>query len=410
MIDDILNQTTRALLQLTLIPGLGPKRLFTLLDTHTDPRAILDATASSLRQMLSVGRGTADRIVRGRQESLEALQREIELINQYDTNLVSILDDEYPKLLRMINDPPCILYVQGDLQWCKTGPSVAIVGSRRCSAYGRDQAGRLSAGLAQAGLTIVSGGARGIDSEAHRGALRVNGQTIAVLGSGLANVYPPENDELFAEIAEHEGAVVSELAMATEPIAKNFPRRNRIISGLSLGTLVIEASERSGALITARLACEDHNRTLMILPGRVDSPTSAGCLRILRQGWGELVRDVADILETLDAGGVNFLLDATIPQIGETNSTSSLFDKKRTTADTTKTNQKQAEERSLTLAGLTESQRKIYEALDGEPVELDELSARTGLDISRLQADVTMLQIRGLIARKTTAGISLSRG
>jgi len=409
MIDDHLDSKTRALLQLTLIPGLGPKRLFTLLKTFTEPRSILDATASSLRQVHGIGRDTADQIVSGRQKSLESLQREIELINQYDAKLISILDDEYPKLLRMIDDPPCILYVQGNLQLCIREPSVAIVGSRRCSAYGRDQAGRLSAGLAQAGLTIVSGGARGIDSEAHRGALRVNGKTIAVLGSGLAKVYPPENEDLFTEIAEHEGAVVSELAMETGPTAKNFPRRNRIISGLSLGTLVIEASERSGALITARLACEDHNRTLMILPGRVDSPTSTGCLRILRQGWGELVRDVADILEALDAGGVNFLLDATIPQLGETSSTSSLFDNKITAADTT-TKQKQTAEHPLTLAGLTESQRKIYEALDGEPVELDELSARTGLDISRLQADVTMLQIRGLIARKTTAGISLSRG
>src|SRR5206468_5022558 len=206
-------------------------------------------------------------------------------------------DEVYPVLLRSIPDPPAVLYVKGTLE-PRDLNGFALVGSRRCSYYGREQAERFAALLAGAGFTVISGGARGVDSAAHRGAMQhPHGRTIAVLGCGVDTVYPPENKSLFDDIAKR-GAVISEYPLGTPPLAENFPRRNRIVSGLSRGVLVIEADIRSGALITARQACDDHQRPVLTLPGRVDNAMSAGPHKLIRDG-AALVTCLEDILDGL---------------------------------------------------------------------------------------------------------------
>jgi DNA processing protein len=231
-------------------------------------------------------------------------------------------------------------------------------------------------------LCIISGGARGIDGAAHRSALRVGGRTIAVIGSGLADPYPHDHKELFDQIAEPDpgaghGAVVSEFPMLTPPNAQNFPRRNRIISGLSLGVLVVEAALRSGALITARLAVEEHHRELMAVPGRVDSQASAGCHKIIREGWATLVTSPADVLDALGEAGQ--MLKAGMRQ-------ESPEDR----------GEYPPQPKEL---GLNEPQQKIIEALQG-PSSLDQLVAWTGLPVQKVQAELTMLEVRGAVRRQ----------
>jgi len=223
--------------------------------------------------------------------------------------MILLDDDKFPALLRVAPDPPAALFVRGALT-AEPEPAVAIVGSRRATPYGRLQAGRIAAELAARGIVVVSGGARGIDAEAHRGALRGGGRTIAVLAAGLEHPYPPEHASLFDAIVEAGGAVVTEQLAGVPPRAEFFPRRNRIVAGLSLATVVIEAAQRSGALVTARIAVEDLSREVGCLPGRVDSAASEGCHRAIREGWARLVTSadeiVAMLLEarTLAAGAI----------------------------------------------------------------------------------------------------------
>jgi DNA processing protein len=207
----------------------------------------------------------------------------------------------YPILLAASADPPALLSVRGTLD-ASPEATVAIVGSRRATTYGRLAAGRIAAQLAERGVVIVSGGARGIDAEAHRGALRAGGRTIAVMATGLGHAYPPEHRGLYDEIVSAEGAVLTEQTHAIEARPELFPRRNRIVAGLSIVTVVIEAASRSGALLTARLAVEDDGRDVGCLPGPVDQPQSEGCHRAIREGWAHLVTGADDIIALLDAG------------------------------------------------------------------------------------------------------------
>ena len=294
-------------------------------------------------------------------------------------------DIDYPPLLATIPDPPFAVWVRGELE---EGDqlAVAMVGSRRCTAYGRDQAGRLGALLAQSGLAIVSGGARGIDAEAHRAALRVGGRTVAVCGCGLSEVYPPEHAELFDRIAAGQGAVISEYPMTTPPRAEHFPRRNRIISGMSLGVLVIEAGQRSGALITARLAAEEHNREVMALPGRVDSPASLGCLRAIRDGWAAMVLDHADIITQLESS--QHILTGAIERA---------YESEQSTGGAT-----------VFELQVTDTQRAIIDALrslDGS-ASLDQLVSTSQMSAQAIMADLTLLQIQKVI-RRDAGGIHL---
>ncbi len=312
--------------------------------------------------------------------------RERQRITAGGARLILRGDDEYPALLEAIPGPPAALWIRGRLDDSDL-LSVAIVGARRCTVYGREQAARLSSLLGESGLTIVSGGAVGIDGEAHRGALRVGARTIAVSGCGLAVTYPPEHRELFERIVDAGGALLSEYPMSMAPLPAHFPHRNRIISGLSVGVLVIEAARRSGALITARRAAEEHGREVMALPGRVDSPASAGCLLAIREGWAALVTNHADVLCQLDASSQ--LVRGALEAAGHTGAThtATLFDK-----------------------NLTEAQQAIVETLRNakRPLGVDRLATACELPLSRVLADLTLLEIRGRV-RQGRGGVRLHR-
>ena len=386
----------RAMLRLSMTPGIGPILIGRLRERFGSAQAILAAPLTHLQQVQGISADKARAIHRGVDEA--EIDVELTEAEARGVTVLSLDDPRYPPLLKSIADPPPVLYMRGSLEPTDVY-SIAIVGTRNCSAYGRDQAGRLSAALAQRGLTIISGGARGIDTEAHRGTLRGGGRTIIVMGSGLAHCYPPENESLFESVvSDNRGALISEFPMRLGPSKENFPRRNRIISGLSLGTLVIEAGDRSGALITARLACEEHHREVFAIPGNVDSPRAAGCHKMIREGWAKLVTCAGDILESLE--GSEYLVAGAMREAGlEPGEAASLFSQHSNEAACPH----ESKPKPIAELHLTPSQQRIIEALDNGAVELDELSARTGLPIHTLQADLTILQIRGLIGR---AGIS----
>jgi len=372
-----------ALLTLMMVPGLGHRLIGRCIAQFGSAASVLSALPQQFKQIQGIGtqrateiRGALDRLV-----DSEQVDQEKELIDRAGVSLLAYDDPGYPKLLRHIPDPPYLLYVMGRIDDQDT-VALAVVGARKCTAYGREQADRLSCQCAQTGLCIVSGGAYGIDDAAHRAAIRAGGRTIAVLGSGLANPYPACHGDLYQQIADGRGAVISEFPMSTPPIAENFPRRNRIISGMALGVLVVEAAIRSGALITAGLCVDDHGRELMAIPGRVDSPASAGCHKIIREGWATLVTNVADVLDTLGETG-HLLRSASTWE-----------------ADRTEVQQSQAAAGVSFFEGnLSDSHRQIVESLN-EPRGLDQIAGETGLTVAVLQADLTMLQIRGLVHRR----------
>ncbi len=284
---------TEAYLALNLLPNVGPVRVRRLLERFGTPQAILAAPARDLRSAPGIGEEMASHIA-GWERHID-LAEEQRRIAAHGISLLTLDDSAYPEALRHIHDPPFLLYLKGRLSSADAA-SVGVVGSRRTTHYGRDQAKRLSFQLAKAGFTIVSGLARGIDTAAHEAALAAGGRTLAVLGSGIGNLYPPENQALADRIAE-QGAVISEFPVLYVPDKQSFPLRNRIVAGLSRGLLVVEAPAWSGALITANLALEQ-GRTVFAMPGPIDRPTSEGCHRLIQQG-AKLVCSVEDIIDEL---------------------------------------------------------------------------------------------------------------
>lgn len=392
-----------ARVRLSLVQGLGPVLTRRLEERMGGPEAVLEASVGSLAEVQGIGLKKSELIRRELDESGPRAEAEWAAIQKLGLHLLSLEDEGYPPLLRHIPDPPPLLYVRGRLER-QDSVGLGIVGSRDCTNYGREQADRFAAYCSQAGMTIISGGARGIDSAAHRAAVKLGRRTIAVVGCGLAHDYPPENRELFEQIATC-GAVVSEMPTGMPPIAENFPRRNRIISGLSLGVLVVEASARSGALITARLAAEEHGREVMAIPGRVDSPASAGCHKILREGWATLVTSGADVLDALGETGQALLrgVHDAAPAGGQGGA--GLFDAGAGAAgfagggagDSAAGGA--AGGLSVKESGLNDEQRAVLEAIGTNPISLESVSHRTGLAISRIQAHLTVLQLRGLVER-----------
>ncbi|MFN0010181.1 MAG: DNA-processing protein DprA [Phycisphaerales bacterium] len=393
---------TRDVLRLTLLPGLGPVLVSRLLAAFGTPEKVLSAPPSTWRAVKGIGPERAAAVAKALPESAALLEKELALAERLGVSLIARGSPAYPHLLDQLPDAPPLLYVRGGLDCDPTAGKdrypVAVVGSRRCTIYGTEQAARFAGFLASAGLTIVSGGARGIDSAAHQAALRVRGRTVAVLGCGLAHVYPEENKALFDEIAGGEagagGAVVSELPLNTPPSAENFPARNRIISGMSLGVVVVEAGLGSGALITARLAAGEHGREVFALPDRVNAPSSSGSNELLREGAATLVLDPADVLNQLEQPARNTF---NTPR-GEANALANALFAEQAPAVEGSIAAGAARTNAVPSLGLSSAQTDVLETLVG-PLSADDLSRMLARDAASVRADLTMLELRRLVRR-----------
>jgi len=352
--------------------GIGPATFKRLLEHFDSPERMMRAGPASLAQVEGIGPIKARKIAATR-ERFDA-EGEIARADHLGVAIIHIRDPRYPLALKRIYDPPPVLYVRGDLRR-EQALAVALVGSRRCTTYGREQATKLAYQLGAAGFTIVSGMARGIDTAAHQGALAAGAQTLAVQGCGLARIFPPENKRLFQKISE-SGACLSEFPLTYEPLPQNFPARNRLIAGLSLGTVIVEATHRSGALITARCALEQ-NREVLALPGPIDSPLSQGPHRLLRQG-ATLVTSTQDIVTALG-------------QVGE---------RLRSHVDQTlaQTPTPGAQQRSKQLPSLTSEEQVLFSQLSEKPLHTDQLVDRTDLPAGRIMALLVALQLKGLVS------------
>jgi DNA processing protein len=284
---------TEALMVLNAVGGLGSAGMHKLIECYGSPSDIFNVTASQLLASRIIPDTILQKIIDFPREHF--LQTEYEQMAKRQARVITYLDNDYPALLREMAGAPYVLYVRGQLP-PDSALSVAMVGSRQASYYGLTTANKFAMQLSELGFTIVSGMARGIDTEAHKGALKAGGPTVAVLGCGLAHIYPPENTDLFDRITR-AGAVLSEFPMSTPPLPYNFPRRNRIISGLSVGVIIVEAAQRSGALITADFALEQ-GREVFAVPGRIDSMTAQGVHDLIKQG-AKLVTCIEDVLEDL---------------------------------------------------------------------------------------------------------------
>jgi DNA processing protein len=369
----------RSYLRLHLAEGVGPLTFRALLDAFGDAQSVFAAGPAKASSVRGVGEKVTRAIFAVNDADVDA---ELAAAENRGVRIISLASADYPVALKNTHDPPPVLYVRGRLEANDT-IALGMVGSRRCTHYGMEQAGRFGALLGRAGFTVVSGGARGIDTAAHRGALDSGGRTIAVMGCGLNHVYPRENCELFDRIVDEDcGAVVSELPMATDVRSRNFPRRNRIISGLSQGVLIVEAAYKSGSLITARLA-DEQGRAVFALPGRVDSPFSQGTNQLIRDG-AVLVRNLEDILEQL--GGLGETLERVTP--------GSIL----------------AEAPPAREVSLDETEKKIVAAFDTEPMSIDQISAATDLPAHRVVAAMTTLTLKGVVASQPGNVFILKRG
>lgn len=357
---------------LNMTPGVGPRAATKLLERFGSAAAVFAARRPELEQ-LRLKPETLDSLLKKEFHS----RAEIELARVKDIGGdVLILDDgSYPELLREIDDPPPVLYVKGDWQACVDQPAVGIIGSRMCSTYGENSSEMLARDLASRGLTVVSGLARGIDAAAHRGAMRGQGRTTAVMGTGLDIVYPRDHNKLVREILDSGGCLVTQFPLGTPPLKDNFPYRNRIISGLSLGVLIVEASERSGSLITARLAAEQ-NRDVMAVPGNITSGNSFGTNYLIKSG-AKLVQQWQDVVAELPAEIASSILPPKIEEKG---------------ADTSARN-------TLKLPlDLSEHEQRVWSVLTpDDATHIDVLLETSGLSFGDLNNALVGLDIRDLI-------------
>jgi len=332
----------RDLIALLNISGIGPSRARRLIDHFGSPAQAMSASLKDISQVQDIGPKTAQNIVESSPDYNFA-DEQIKKAKDSGAKIMTYWDEDYPPLLKAIFDPPLLLFIEGDTSII-SAPAIAVVGTRLPSQYGAAQTRKIVAGLVGSGLTIISGMARGVDSIAHKAALESGGKTAAVFGCGLDKTYPPENEKLRKDICEN-GAVITEFPFGTMPNAPNFPQRNRIISGLSLGTLVIEAGEKSGALITAKYAL-DENREAFALPGDVNRPQSNGCNKLIREAGAMLVSSHEDILRALE------------PKL--------------------QLKSKPQETPNLSLSG---AQLKVYEQINYEPIYIDDLAQNAKISL-----------------------------
>lgn len=359
---------------LNMTPGIGPRAGAMLLERFGSAEAVYGATRAELERLRLLPEAIDSIIARDLFGNAEA---EIENVRKSGADLLILDDGVYPSLLREIYDPPITLYVKGAWEDCLEQPCVAIVGSRRCSTYGQNASLMLARDLSQRGVTIVSGFARGIDAAAHRGALEGGGRTIAVLGTGVDQVYPRDHRKLADEILERGGALITQFPLGTPPVSENFPYRNRIISGLSLGVVVIEAAENSGSLITARLAIEQ-NREVFAVPGNITSRNSFGTNYLIKGAGAKLVQQWQDIAAELPPQIAAKLLP---PPFGEQRKGRSL-----------------ADQLSLVPETLSGNERSVFKLLSADsPEHIDSLADRSKLTISDLTAALLALEMRELI-------------
>jgi DNA processing protein len=380
-------------LQLSLASGIGPILIRRLIETAGGAEAAAVANVALLRRVDGIGNIKSNQVFDALRSAGNEVEAEMARCAEKGIRLICPDDQVYPPTLKMIPDPPPVLYVNGTLE-PRDLNAVAIVGSRNCSHYGREQADRFGALLAGAGVTVISGGARGIDSAAHRGALaHPLGRTIAVLGCGVDQVYPPENTSLFEQIAAR-GAVISEFPLGSPPLRENFPRRNRIVSGMSRGVLVIEADIKSGALITARQANDDHGRPVFALPGRVDNPLSAGPHELIRDG-AVIVTKLEDILDGLGPlpENVNAPMPAPVAERdGNDDDGDSLFNEETPAPPP-------APPLVRTISGLSDRQKQLIAAIDDNPTDVDAIVTASGLPPEVVLQELTLLTLRGAVKR-----------
>jgi len=367
----------RALLRLNLARGIGPTTCRRLLERFGSAQSALRARE---KELLEAGLDTQQ--VKSLQSTEADVDGELRLAEEHRVRLLARSDKDYPHNLKFIYDPPPVLYVKGELK-PQDVLSMAIVGSRLCTYYGQTQAERFAGVLGHAGFTIVSGLARGIDTSAHSGALKAGARTIAVMGCGLARIYPRENVEL-AERISKEGAIVSELPMLTPPDRTNFPPRNRLISGLSLGVVVIEAGQRSGSLITAHWALEQ-GKEVFALPGQIDSPSSRGTHKLIKEG-AKLVEDVSDILEELGPLGEGLAVKESTPE-GLDSAVNAECGVRNSEIQTPPRHQ----------LNLNPNEEKILSFLSSHPRTIDEITEASGLPTHVVSSNLTMLELKKLV-------------
>lgn len=351
---------------LSFVIGVGSRTAAVLIDRFGSPTAVFESNAQTL-ESVALGPDTIDAIKNSKLR--EKAENEIAEVARLGGEVLILTDERYPSLLRETYDPPIVIYCVGDVDLALSQPAIAIVGSRRCSTYGRNVAEKLSRELAERGVTVVSGLARGVDSAAHRGALEGRGLTIGVMGTGLDAVYPKENRKLAARIAE-QGALITEFPLATPPASQNFPFRNRVISGLVLGVMVVEGAERSGSLITARLAYEQ-GRDVFAVPGNITSAKSFGPNYLIKDG-AKLVQTWRDVIEELPGDMKASILSA---ERGV-----------------------QSSKQPVDVVDLTDNERRVLKMLSADdPVHVDLLIAKAGLGSGELMGALLKLEMRDRI-------------
>lgn len=362
-------------ISLNMTPGVGPRAATKLLERFGSADSVFHARRPEL-ESLRLRPETIESIIK--REFHDKADEELQRVRDIGGDVLILDDGSYPYLLREIADPPITLYVRGDWQGCFDAPCVAVIGSRKCSTYGENASAMLARDLAERGLCIVSGLARGIDTAAHKGALKAGGKTIAVLGTGIDSVYPKENARLVDEILSGGGAVVTQFPLGTPPLKDNFPYRNRIISGLSHGVLIVEASERSGSLITARLATEQ-DREVMAVPGNITSRNSFGTNFLIKAG-AKLVQQWQDVVSELPQEIAASILPPKLEK------------------DEAESDAAAPVQPALTPAGLSETENKVWSLLSAdENVHIDVLLESSGMSFGDLNTALVGLDIKDLI-------------